>query len=305
MFTEVSNRVDSQVLYFQKTNFRYFDVFKNICAIYQRETGIKNPFEGRTLSDFIAVIGGLYNSPNFEDLGLGRGILLFVAFFHIWEKHKQEFVFDNYFSSELSRMEIPENLPSEVITRPPFPTLFIKDPVQNDISDGWFFLLENDTLLIMALKDQAKEKTNFKTWALDFKAGTNIKNILHFDKRDGMDSLTRALNLYLYLCSEQPELSKATLVKSANKKGKTWMRSESNLVQVGVRIGRFIKSSKETQSTSSGDGLKRVVAGHVRRAHWHHYWVGKKSEGQKLILKWVHPTLINSGENMCKVSAVK
>lgn len=37
----------------------------------------------------------------------------------------------------------------------------------------------------------------------------------------------------------------------------------------------------------------------MRRAHWHHYWVGKGRT--ELILKWIEPVFVGSGE----VSAVK
>lgn len=34
---------------------------------------------------------------------------------------------------------------------------------------------------------------------------------------------------------------------------------------------------------------------HMRRGHWHHYWVGSRDndEERKLILKWVAPIMIN------------
>lgn len=298
--------MDSQVLYFHKQNHSYVDAFKKICAVYEKSTDIKDPFSERTLANFMPVIAGLHQTPNFKDLGMGRGIMLFVAFYHIWEKYKQEYNFDEYFANELSEMHLPENLPIDVLKHPPYSILYIKDPVKNEISDGWFFLLENETLLIMALKDEINAKVNIKTWALNFQEGSNIKNILRFDKRDGIESLQRALSLYLYLCSQEPEVNKSRLVRSAIKSGKIWIRKEANVSDVGVRIGRFLKESqRDNGRTPSGDKTaSKSVVGHIRRAHWHHYWVGKKSEGQQAILKWIHPVLVNKGEKKCKVNVV-
>ena len=49
---------------------------------------------------------------------------------------------------------------------------------------------------------------------------------------------------------------------------------------------------KETSSHASPASRKTVIE-HVRRAHWHHYWVGKQNtDERKLILHWIPPTLV-------------
>lgn len=45
---------------------------------------------------------------------------------------------------------------------------------------------------------------------------------------------------------------------------------------------------------------------HMRRAHWHHFWTGKKGEERKLILKWIAPSFINTelGEQPATINIV-
>lgn len=292
----------SHILYFQNHNYKFFTLLEQICLAYEKEHEITNPYKGEVFSNFIPIFEGLHKTPKFKDLGIGRGVLIFAALTHLWSKYKQEFTFNKELATEIVDLELPDNLPKEVLMCPPFPILYIQDPTENDLSDGWYFMLENDVLMIMAIKDMGDNRNvNFKTWALDFKVGTHLNQIIKFEKRDGLDSLRRALNLYLYLCSDKPEFSPPQKVDKAIKDGSRWKKKDSFLVCVGERIGRYLKESKRSASLSAGDGVAKI--GHIRRAHWHHYWTGKK-DNQKLILKWVHPVLVNMGEAVAKINKV-
>lgn len=59
---------------------------------------------------------------------------------------------------------------------------------------------------------------------------------------------------------------------------------------VGYHIGTLIKNQKARGVGSGRGGRKRS---HLRRAHWHHYWVGKRDGERQLILKWVLATAIH------------
>ena len=45
----------------------------------------------------------------------------------------------------------------------------------------------------------------------------------------------------------------------------------------------------------------RMVAPHIRAAHWQHYWTGKRKGrtdgrfGDELVIRWVPPTPVNEG----------
>lgn len=37
------------------------------------------------------------------------------------------------------------------------------------------------------------------------------------------------------------------------------------------------------------------VSPHVRRAHWHGYWLGKRDNPTDLVIKWIAPVIVNGG----------
>ena len=72
---------------------------------------------------------------------------------------------------------------------------------------------------------------------------------------------------------------------------------EVRQVEVGVRVSRALSAGRSNpRSKGTGHGGGSSKASHVRRGHWHSYWVGKKNEERKLILKWVAPTIIHPEE---------
>lgn len=297
----------SQILEYKSKNLNYFIALEKICEIYERDHNISNPYKGYAFAPFIPIFDGLHKSPEFKKLGMGRGVMLFTAFTHLWSRYKQEYIFDPILAGELVDMELPDNLPIGVIQHPPFPIMYIQDPQEDEISSGWYFLLENGALIIMAIKNHTDStEFNFKTWVLNFSAGSNIKDILIFDKRDGIASLRRALNLYLYLCSEKPDTAKPVSSVKAFKNGKNWKKDICSIIKVGERLGTFLKGNRSESSrgntSSTQPGSSKT--GHIRRAHWHHFWTGSK-DNKKLILKWLHPIIVNSGETVSKISKVR
>ena len=69
------------------------------------------------------------------------------------------------------------------------------------------------------------------------------------------------------------------------------------LWDVGYRIGAALSAHRLTGDQKSAKGSKRLHASprpHIRRAHWHSYWIGsrKKPKERELVVKWLHPILI-------------
>lgn len=125
-----------------------------------------------------------------------------------------------------------------------------------------------------------------------------------------------AIALITYLCAENAEIEKTensnkteplnnikkiektnTFTASTNRKN-----AKQETIKVGYRIGKAIRYYEDTQSTSGKEinisgttNNHSKKAAHVRRGHYHHFWIGSKKNGtQELILKWVAPTFINA-----------
>ena len=76
---------------------------------------------------------------------------------------------------------------------------------------------------------------------------------------------------------------------------------------VGFVIGKSFEkqlASGEEYQKSTATGMGRTVRPHVRRAHWHHYWVG---EGRtRLEVRWIEPTFVlPEGKREVKLATVR
>lgn len=72
--------------------------------------------------------------------------------------------------------------------------------------------------------------------------------------------------------------------------------------KIGHAIGEAKRYERDNRVVSNSDSkLSRSMAPHVRIAHWHHYWVGKRKDrsdgqfGDELVLKWIPPIPVNIG----------
>ncbi|MBO4847094.1 MAG: hypothetical protein J5525_12490 [Lachnospiraceae bacterium] len=77
-------------------------------------------------------------------------------------------------------------------------------------------------------------------------------------------------------------------------------KARVQLIDVGYHVGKLIKQAKlkeepekQTAGPNKKGGKKRA---HFRRAHWHHFWTGKRDGEQELVLKWVQMTTIHEDE---------
>ena len=96
-----------------------------------------------------------------------------------------------------------------------------------------------------------------------------------------------------YLCSTNADIVPSYKPKAELKPNKGKKRSYATWYDVGYKIGADLRSYqriKRENNENQGGSLRP----HMRRAHWHHYWVGPKSGDRKLILKWIQSTLIGS-----------
>ena len=111
----------------------------------------------------------------------------------------------------------------------------------------------------------------------------------------------QVIQLCLYLCAENAEIEdmpdptpriqrqrrSRNVDKASSVKGKS----------VGIHIGAALRHSRRVSppspAKSAGTGAKK--RSHIRRGHWHHYWVGPRS-ARDLILRWTAPMVIHSDD---------
>lgn len=132
-----------------------------------------------------------------------------------------------------------------------------------------------------------------------------------YDADDLLDSpfpkiISECVNLLLYLCSEKPDIPDDTELRT--KRSRDSFGNPKRAVQwdVGTRIGSALRKATEREMTKESSDNEKDLNNfavknphtsprpHMRRAHWHSFWTGKRdSSDRKLILRWLPPITVN------------
>lgn len=110
----------------------------------------------------------------------------------------------------------------------------------------------------------------------------------------------KLIALVLYLCSDKPEIDNLRQPGTSPSRPKPkkvqgglalFPAQRPAVWEVGKRIGQSLRTS--AQSRPSLGGSHASPRAHVRRGHWHGYWIGPRKGQRTFILKWLHPMLVN------------
>lgn len=109
------------------------------------------------------------------------------------------------------------------------------------------------------------------------------------------------LTITLYICSAETDIKPRPEHpnKRLNRISKNYKRG-ANVYDLGFRFGesyrRFMQSQKSQSSNQINLDTQQRRIPHVRKAHWHSYWVGPLTDKakRKKVLKWLPPMLIGA-----------
>lgn len=111
---------------------------------------------------------------------------------------------------------------------------------------------------------------------------------------------TQFVPYVLYLCAANADLMEVSMLRERNglDRRKERQRGEERIVRVGYRVGEALRRSRRLGSGGRPTG--RHVSPHLRRAHWHRYWTGSRSDqaSRRLELRWQHPILVAGGSEV-------
>lgn len=109
-------------------------------------------------------------------------------------------------------------------------------------------------------------------------------------------ALEPLVSLVLYLCSaaadygpQRPAMPRPTRTKEG---WRLFPPDRPRVWEPGARLGAALRAAYHAHETAGGDpaGPRAGPRGHVRRAHWHGYWIGPRdSPGRRLDLRWLPP----------------
>lgn len=118
------------------------------------------------------------------------------------------------------------------------------------------------------------------------------------------------LSLVLYLCSSEPDLTRRPPPgPSSYKKPVLRPPQQPTLWPVGLRIGAALRAAAAQDRGEPGEATGAHVRPHVRRAHWHAYWLGPRAEDRaaerRLDLRWISPVLVGGAASVATVRPVE
>lgn len=111
---------------------------------------------------------------------------------------------------------------------------------------------------------------------------------------EAVELYSRYFSLVLYLCSAERDIIQTSKPRKVAKNPKKRKRQLPVEYRVGSAIGGAIRRARGSQRTGTGEGTKK--APHIRKAHYHTFWTGKKGEDKKPIVKFIAPIPINIGD---------
>lgn len=224
-----------------------------------------------------------YNvTPDLTDIAILSGL-------YSWRKYKEIYSFDSDFAELLMQSADDEfTVPISTLLSTPYPSFYVQIDGENSLGVKGFFCsydyilwdkdVSNGTRRQLTLNFLAVYEDKYLGCPLVIREGLSIKeamkwmNMLMSEATGEIsydpkllkfthDFITKALQLVLYICADISE----------------------NIQQKQI-------TRKPTTETKPKDILREV-----RKSHFHHYWVGSKSDNSRvLVLKWVAPMFINT-----------
>lgn len=262
--------------------------------------------------------------PN-VDLGIFPSELAALA---SWRNWKEIYSFDTEMIDVLFQQAEDIEIPIDIIYQLPFPCIYIS--LNYDEIDGFFVWFEHDDrsdFLELRLMVYFGGANNTPTpFIVYLKQGNTIsdgiaqavgKSIENYNKssdkeipddfaNEAVDSIfktvSQLLQLVLYICADNAEISdKPTGTAADNINANLKMianLNKSKIHKVGEHTGEIIREMYISQSNAKKDynnvnaETGKTVRPHIRKGHWHHYWIGKRNN-RKTILRWIAPVLVN------------
>lgn len=233
-----------------------------------------------------------------------------------WRYSQGIYKFDNDIFNYIINTKLERKIPAQSLLRLPEWSIYIETPGLE--IDGFFASLQyncnkinlcillnykdHDSFFLAPIILKIKSDTVYNC-LLDF-FNSDIYDLIYIDyPKKNLESLVRKIvSLLLYICCDSPDITDDKNIKSTAsypslKKNKNEFRllppRKAKIWTVGQETGNTLRFEKKSYINNSGGKEP-----HVRRAHWHGYWRGKKNE-QEFFYQWLPPILI-SGNKMIR-----
>ena len=223
--------------------------------------------------------------------------------FYKWRMSKELFVFDKDLIMALLENSEEIDVPVDSLLFAPYPVFYMK-------TSGWSTQMpcEIDGVIVVITTSGENEKTPTILFVWLYNDECYITQIYEVDgyyhcneNEERTQLINETLILLQYLCAINAEIQPSPTQKTIFRRDASVKDKYREIRQwdVGIRTGAALRGAREENSSAeeriinSGNGLP--MKPHVRRAHWHHFWVGHRDDPdkRKLIVKWLPPIPVN------------
>lgn len=119
--------------------------------------------------------------------------------------------------------------------------------------------------------------------------------------------MTRLLQMVLYICAKNSDIAESRNGRTGTPLNVAVIKDKYREIRVwdlGYRIvnqlNRTVKTEQQqgekalNEREPSGKNHRHSPRPHMRKSHWHIYWVGKRVQSEReMVIKWVNSTLVN------------
>lgn len=301
----------------------YHDLSKNI-DMFRKSKGKDLPnwrnYCFLPMAAWYSIVSNRHNRPQLSVELMGE--LQDVAAAGTWRYSQGVYKFDPDIYSAVIESEISGDLPSDVLTRLPEWCLYVETPdlkVFGQACYGFWTWIEHDMnhghIELRILLDLEHKRLSVPLHLGDWSLKTAIDKYMtesglqiakmgkDWSFTDDQVSQTSIeimpiVSMILYICSDAPDISGLTEPErkpsppqpTKTKHGwRLFPADKPKIWTVGASYGELLRRDIDDWQQSTG----RKVRPHIRRGHYHTYWIGKRGE-QKAVLRFVMPIIVNS-----------
>lgn len=170
-----------------------------------------------------------------------------------------------------------------------FPLMF---PTQ--LAPGIFATIEE--MIELYLDDQGNNFYSADPGLWDGVGKNTISNMLS-------EALPHLFSLLLYLCCTNAEfydrnrnndkIPQAPVPKKTKQGLRHFPPDRPTVWETAWRIGAAIRSHRTQSEHSGNEGTGETKRPHIRRAHWHTFWIGPRDGKRDIRVKWLPPISVN------------
>jgi hypothetical protein len=271
-----------------------------------------------TQAETSEILQAIFNRPVNEMPDSMFVDLVLIQVLSAWRATQGVYVFDDSVYGTIAETEMRGSLPTELLKHMPEWAVLVSSPgltFLGDPVDGFFACLDFDLrsstplLTLLTLNSARYEATQIR-----LTQGRSLQECIE-DTRDFMSKsehssdgfafdeafVRHAVNLLLFVCSQCDQVGDLNHrptkpIARRTKKGKRMFPPDCPTIWgVGVRMGASLKAAlRDNQSSTPADtnegSAKRP---HIRRAHWHGYWMGPFGGERRFDLRWMPPLAVN------------